>query len=258
MHQFLIQAQSISRFLEPCRVNVIVNEVYFGPWMQWFDQNCKQYFSRHELCILTWQDFFDHPTQQCKHEYDRQQIYKLIFATKTNSDYLILDTKNWFAKTCVLDDFHRQSRPQSVFVNFGNFYIDCCKKYGEYDIRGITTPYPIDIQAAQSLIEHLGVNGLRDLFNEFSIAPWSGTGASEFVLYDVYAQSIGLEQDPGQYVEYNAIFELESNVKLGKLMIQQWLKQLEVPTVKMLTMRQQLFNMLTPELVTDLTKFLEN
>ena len=101
--QFLVQCKSINLYLNPCQLAVIINEADAKSWMSWFDLHCRPLLAKHNLTVYTRQDF-SLDINQCD-GWISQQILKLAYAYRTTGRYVILDSKNWFVKTCNWDDF---------------------------------------------------------------------------------------------------------------------------------------------------------
>jgi hypothetical protein len=96
--QMMLQAQSIEKFLEPCRHWVIVNDktIDKDSWVN----SLSQFYKNHELKLLfpNWNMFQGSG-------YQKQQCYKLWISQLINDDYLILDSKNFFVKTASVNDW---------------------------------------------------------------------------------------------------------------------------------------------------------
>lgn len=107
--QMLFQAESIQKFLEPCDHYVIVNEDK-PDLLRWYT-NLKQYYTKHKLILLNRIDYdydnflTDIPLNKISIGWNLQQLQKLLFAYKTEEDYLILDSKNIFVKPSSLDEY---------------------------------------------------------------------------------------------------------------------------------------------------------
>jgi len=98
----LLQAESIQKFVEPCIHWVIINE-YDDIDIDYWDSKLSPYYAKHQLVILTPNDFLVKPINQ--REWHSQQFYKLYISTYINDDYLILDTKSFFIKPVILKDW---------------------------------------------------------------------------------------------------------------------------------------------------------
>ena len=106
-HEMLLQAESIGKYLEPCTHVVIINdnmndsttEVDINFWYKWL----IPYYKNHTLLIYP-----AHGTH-CHGGWYTQQLHKLLIAHsyyyESNSDYLLLDSKNFFVKPAKLEDF---------------------------------------------------------------------------------------------------------------------------------------------------------
>jgi hypothetical protein len=197
--QFLLQIRSIGKFLEPCNLCVIINEHDPQRWLCWFKENCEQRLDRHHVKIMTREDFNDIiPCQSLDDKVSgwiSQQIYKLLFSLKVNDPYLVLDSKNWFIKDSKLVDFQQRTRVGiSTNPGFVNFYDRCLEQFEmpkDTMYRPIITPYAIDPAIVRSMLDKF--QGAKNFFDWFT----SDKIASEFMAYDLFAQSLGLEQDSG-------------------------------------------------------------
>lgn len=196
---FLIQCKSMGKFLDPCTINIVINETHSQSWIAWFTNNCKKYLANHLVTIYTHEDFFDdldfsivHKTQE---GWVTQQIFKLAFALKTSSEYMVLDSKNWFVrKTNLLEIYPRLRRWKDHNYTFNKFVDSCNANFNlaeETAYRPAITPYKFNPDIVKKLfLTFGGVNKFMSWFVSFR-------DPSEFIVYDLYAQSIGQEQDSG-------------------------------------------------------------
>jgi hypothetical protein len=189
--QFLVQCKSIYTYLEPCQINVVINERDSGDWLTWFNIECRPYFVNHTLVLYTFDDF--NSPYIGNDGYASQQSIKLLFSYKTDEEYITLDTKNWFVKPINLNEIPRQGRGPNLInkERFNQFYLKCLEKFGDNDIRHIETPYIINPTIGRKLIESFKDESFLKWFTDFDKHP------SEYMCYDMFAQSIGEEQDPG-------------------------------------------------------------
>lgn len=100
----LLQAESIQKFLAPCKHYVVINEekVNIEAWRNYL----SPYYDRHELILLSQRDLFinDDPKLGGTHT---QQVCKLEISKLIRDDYLILDTKNFFIKPTSIKEWKR-------------------------------------------------------------------------------------------------------------------------------------------------------
>lgn len=103
-HMMLLQAESIQKFLAPCKHYVVINEekVNLEAWRNYL----SPYYDRHELILLSQRDLFinDDPKLGGTHT---QQVCKLEISKLIRDDYLILDTKNFFIKPTSIKEWKR-------------------------------------------------------------------------------------------------------------------------------------------------------
>jgi len=99
----VLQAESIQKFLAPCKHWVIVNEfnVNIDAWRELL----APYYINHELEIVALNQLFVADIPIIGEQ--RQQICKLEIARLIKDDYLILDTKNFFIKPASLNEWDR-------------------------------------------------------------------------------------------------------------------------------------------------------
>lgn len=191
--QFLVQAKSIHRYLNPSDITIVLNEI--GDQQlnlkTWFYHNCIQYYINHNLNIMFPEDF----NLSIGDGYIRQQLIKLLFFQHTEKkEYCILDSKNWLSKNINLSEFRNKSRieldPRSMDL-FQDFFIDVkilLKKNSVASgdkITPIETPYVIDSMNCKQLIKD-NFKTIGNFIKWFSSFP----RPSEFLLYDLYLQSV--------------------------------------------------------------------
>jgi len=152
--QMLLQAESIQRFLNPCKHVIIINESVpdIDFWYRWL----KPYYTNHELVIIPRIDYA-YPsgsigTRTNYGEIDAvssgwrsQQLQKMLLAYKYEDDYLLLDSKNFFIKPTDLSEWDI-SIGSGSFIRFGADIHFCgtFKKYSELfekDIEYYTGPF---------------------------------------------------------------------------------------------------------------------
>lgn len=206
--QFLIQCKSIYTYLEPCQISIVINEIDSNDWLAWFNLECRPYFSKHELVLYTLDDF--NMPYIGRDGYARQQSIKLLFSYKTNNEYVTLDSKHWFVKPIDLEEIPRQGRSTNLInkERFNQFYLKCLERFGDHDIRHIETPYIINPAVVKKLVDSFEDNGFLKWFTDFEKHP------SEFMCYDMFAQSIGEEQDPGVPYLYGTTVWVEEELHL--------------------------------------------
>lgn len=157
-HEMLLQAQSIEKYLEPCTHVVIINEnindstieVDINFWYKWL----IPYYKNHTLLI--------YPAQGIKHNsmynayysgWHTQQLHKLLIAYgdyyESDSDYLLLDSKNFFVKPAKLEDFKDVlgsglvARHQNPFPEANQQYASLFNTQPLTDFLETSTPFVI-------------------------------------------------------------------------------------------------------------------
>lgn len=197
--QFLLQCKSIGKFLSPCKVTIIINQYPAVEWQEWFDNHCRIHLLKHEVCVLTYEDFlpdFSFVLSRGIDGWVTQQILKLAFALKTEQDYLVLDSKNWFVRSCNLNDFTKRTRKASDHnPNFNPIHQDCCQRWSldtATSYRPAITPYHINPDTVKRLFKDFGgIDNFMSWFVKFK-------NPSEFIVYDLFAQCIGRESFTGE------------------------------------------------------------
>lgn len=196
--QFLLQCRSIGKFLEPCKVAIIINEFKPQSWLQWYKENCEQHLQYHQVTVSQHEDFY----HLCNfylipnnNGWKSQQAFKMLHAFNTNEDYLVLDSKNWFVKPTRLQDIVPRERRWKDHNYIWNAVVDASvARFNlpeETAYRPAITPYRFEYNVVRNLIGSFGsVNNFLSWFMKFK-------NPSEFVVYDLYAQSIGAESEPG-------------------------------------------------------------
>jgi hypothetical protein len=214
--QMLLQAESIQRFLNPCKHIIIINEEIpdINFWYRWL----SPYYTNHELVIIpridisdiyshylthyltqtNWVDigskYFQH-AGNVHEEYKGwilQQIQKLLLAYKYQDDYLLLDSKNFFIKNTDINEWENVvgSNKFSTYES-DKFYGKTYKRYEELFSKKIKhylspcTPFKIK---KKSLVSKCSI---FDLWSKFS---YPGTGSpravpSEFIFYSFFVET---------------------------------------------------------------------
>jgi hypothetical protein len=189
--QFLIQCKSIYTYLAPCSINIVINEKEPSKWILWFNSECARYFVNHKLVLYTLEDF--NYLNIGSKGYVTQQSIKLMFSYKTDNEYTILDTKNWFIKVTNINEIPKQGYSSNLNnkERFNTFYLKCVDQFGDQDmIRHIETPYIFNPSIVKQLVNKFGdEEQFLKWFTDILVTP------SEFMCYNMFAQSIHLEQD---------------------------------------------------------------
>lgn len=209
--QFQVQCWSFCKYLSHTTINIIVNELDAEPWMAWYKTNCKKYLWRHCVCVYTLKDFpeflqFAKKTVLASFGgggWKTQQALKLLFSVKTNKKYVVLDSKNWLVQNAKVQDLTAHCRRGS-HDPFHEFVQQCYHKFCFQEpqlYRPPHTPFWIEPNVAKSMFEFFG--------NEMNTCIWlmKTQTPSEFIMYDLYASSRGLDQpDSGTYQDYSKTY----------------------------------------------------
>jgi hypothetical protein len=107
--QLLLQAESIQKFVEPCKHVILVNQD--NPDIDFYYRWLKPYYTKHELVVIPKIDYY-YPVKGLQNstallgsalEWRIQQLQKLLLAYEFDEDYLLLDSKNFFVKPTKLE-----------------------------------------------------------------------------------------------------------------------------------------------------------
>lgn len=121
-----LQAQSIQKYLEPCEHYVIVNED--DPNIIYWHKELKKYYTTHELILLPRLPYnyerFLKPYDKGKSNqgYYLQQLLKLLFAYFIDTNYLILDSKNFFIKQTSLKQYENYTANRGITIDENTKY----------------------------------------------------------------------------------------------------------------------------------------
>lgn len=248
--QFQIQCWSIGKYLEPCDLHIVINELDPTDWPEWFAANCRLYLNNHNVKVWTYEDFMDdiflfHPNMT--KGWLSQQLFKLAFACKTQDPYIILDSKNWFVKNTKLSDLPKRPRETlSTIPDFNKFIYACLEKFNLSYVycRGLITPYHFTPGIVLKMFEHFGgQDAFNNWFLEFS-AP------SEFIVYDLFAQYAKLDSDAGTLVDNYRYFwytDLVLDLEKFKLAVIE-------PGVKMVSVHSPLLKTIDPQAIESVLK----
>jgi hypothetical protein len=187
----VLQAESISLFLNPCTHWVVVNEPTVD--MDLWSAKLAPYYTRHTLRLMTW-DWNSWPyTVQLKSNDDKgyrlQQAIKLIMHEHIQKDYVCLDSKNFFITPTNINQYTDQigsgtymphaslteGNQKSNFISTVTAYSQKLQSSPESGHILATTPFVIsytDLMSVPSLLEII-----RWFYQEESV------NASEFILY---------------------------------------------------------------------------
>ena len=237
--QFLIQCESLGKYLDPVQINIIINEIDPRAWIDWFYKHCADMLAKHSVEVLTWNDFdenfsFENVVLR-KPGWITQQIFKLLFALRTSNNYVVFDTKNWLIQSAKLQDFCKRPRNpigSQIPMCFEKFYLDTLAKIcpGKYlAFRPEITPYIIDPMIVRKMFDSFG--GVHEFQSWFA----SYEAPSEFIVYDIFAQHHGLDNAAGQYSNNTVYYFDELDIDLIS-------KNIQDPNLQMLSVHPKLLD----------------
>ena len=196
--QMLLQAESIQRFLNPCKHVIIINESHpdLDFWIRWL----QPYYTNHELVIIPRIDYA-YPTNSLgtrdryggvdgvSSGWRSQQLQKMLLAYKFEDDYLLLDSKNFFIKPTDINEWE-DSIGSGNFLKYGAEHSLCgtYTKYSELfekDIAYYTkpcTPFKVKREPLVSKCK-VGELGYKLFYPEHHIIP-----ASEGIFYSFFIE----------------------------------------------------------------------
>lgn len=193
--QLLLQAESIQKFLKPCKHVIIINEP--NPDIEFYHRWLDRYYTNHELVLLPRLPY-NYPldehgrNQGSGNGWRIQQLQKLLLAYEYDEDYVLIDTKNFFIKAASLDYYENPNFYGSGFTSgyedgqfskfHGNYKI-YCKLLGMSELPkyGTTngTPYKIHRNLLTNRIS-------KESLGYYLFAPeYNKSTTSEFTLYSL-------------------------------------------------------------------------
>lgn len=186
--QLLLQAESIQKFVEPCRHVIIVNQD--NPDIDFYYRWLKPYYTKHELVIIPKLDYF-YPIKGLQHnlkilgsalEWRIQQLQKLLLAYEFDDDYILLDSKNFFVKPTELmiwKFIYGSGLKHSTSTAFGSDVYRRLLNVTDDTILAPGTPFKIDRELLTNRCK-------KSELGYFLFAPeFEGFSASEFIFYSV-------------------------------------------------------------------------
>ena len=205
---FRIQCLSIERYLlDRCRISIVINETDPTAWMAWFDAEIRPHMAAHQVRVYTWEQFFSAADYsvllQNSDGWLRQQIFKLLFSAKTSVPYLVLDSKNWFMAPTRHGDMRKVMRPPLPTTGYEDLIEQTAKRFG---LTGNetpctpTTPFEFEPRIIEQMIDSCGgPHAFIDWFK--TLRP-----TSEFIVYDLFCMSIGIDRSVTDWWWRNAEF----------------------------------------------------
>jgi hypothetical protein len=139
--QMLLQAESIQRFLNPCKHVIIINESH--PDLDFWNRWLQPYYNNHELVIIP-SIQYSYPSNSlgARDRYGEidsvssgwrsQQLQKMLLAYEYEDDYLLLDSKNFFINPTDIHEWDN-SIGSSSYMGFGaiHHFVGTYTKYSE-------------------------------------------------------------------------------------------------------------------------------
>jgi len=196
--QMLLQAESIERFLNPCKHIIIVNESH--PDLEFWNRWLSPYYKNHELVIRGRIEYSypatsigtrDHygEVDSVSNGWRTQQLQKMLLAYEYDDDYLLLDSKNFFIKPTDLHEWentigsgtYSRFGQLSAFVGTYKNYVNLFGKEIEYCI-GPYTPFKVKREPLVNKCK-IGELGYNLFYPEYRGAP-----ASEGIFYSFFVE----------------------------------------------------------------------
>jgi hypothetical protein len=186
--EMLLQAESISKFLEPCIHWVIINEEHINH--SFWEEHLRPYYKNHQLNII----FPDWNTISCSSSgYTKQQFYKFDISRHIQSSkYLILDSKNFFIRSCKIIDWSNQVGSNWV-MDFGkkNLWYPLIEQYKKIlKMEEKHNNFCMSIHTPFVMEKHI-INkyGIDNILRDFSLT--EGYLYSEFLFYSLISEKFG-------------------------------------------------------------------
>ena len=198
--QMLLQAESIQKFVEPCKHVIIINEDKFDYnfWYRWL----KPYYTNHELVLMgkIKYNYVNYFFGSCKdygiiddeiNGWITQQLQKMLLAYEYEDDYLLLDSKNFFIRPTNINEWDNiigNGTVQSSEVLNGDPFkgtIDVYRKQLGWPIdKFLTALTPFKIKR-EPLVTKCKLSELGYLLYS---TEFNRTLTSEFIFYSFFVQ----------------------------------------------------------------------
>ena len=205
--QMLLQAESIQKFLNPCKHVIIINESY--PDLEFWNRWLKPYYTNHELVIRP-RIQYPYPSSvlgvrdrygaidTTSSGWRTQQLQKMLLAYEYEDDYLLLDSKNFFIRQTDIMEWD-ESIGSGSYMGFGaiHHFVGTYEKYSELfekDIEYYTGPYtPFKIKR-ESLASKCKISelGYKLFYPEHYNVPASEGIFYSFLIEDEINQLVGI------------------------------------------------------------------
>lgn len=180
---FRLQFQTIERFLEPCTINIVLNEEKSKKLKKHIE--CITKDSKHKIVYFNKANVLKSNTF-VGHGYLSQQLCKLL--VPIDGEYVVLDDKDLFVKPTTYKQLVACSYPvmdNHINEGFDMFYDICVKKFG-YTVQPHQpyTPRLINKQVVNKIIEAFKTE--KKLITWFIRTQCHPIVVSEFMLYDFF------------------------------------------------------------------------
>jgi|GEM_PF-5037311 hypothetical protein len=184
---FRLQFRTFEKFLEPCTINIVLNEHNPKRLKKIIESITVN--SRHRIVYFTRYEILEN--YQCG-GYLSQQLCKLLIPI--NSDYVVLDDKDLFIKPTSYEQLlnfypvlYQPDNGSELVNTFNDFYYTCCKKFGKVQINEPMTPRFIKKQVVNNMLEYFkNKKKLIKWFLSHKTIPEQSIMVSEFMLYDFF------------------------------------------------------------------------
>jgi hypothetical protein len=189
---FLYQLKSIEKYVEPCTVNVVINE----PDIELF-KNKVPASQKHTIKVWSQKEILERPAPHFN-GWVTQQLLKLLIPIE--DDYICLDAKDIFLRPTLLVDLKKTPRLRQPDPRTGQpwcrFYTPMIRMlYKYYKIR-VNSKNVYGIQTPR-YIKHAVVKDIPKVWRSKSkfVKWWGQFGMpSEFILYDCMEMCVGLRE----------------------------------------------------------------
>lgn len=213
----ILQAKSISKFLEPCTHYVYINEL--EPELYKWYELLIPYYQRHTLKLRAYE------TNMLKRfdGWNVQQYYKFLCFEEVQDDYLILDSKNFFTQPCSIEEW-KDTVGCGLFWYYDEFAkLEWSKTYDYYSHKFGVQPKKLVKCETPFLIEKRELEKIGNIkkFTEWFVDGFSFGVPSEFMCYSflINDKVIEAKTDRKHYTFWERIkdFSLtpEYNIKLS-------------------------------------------
>ena len=217
--KFEMLCRSIKFYLEPCKIMIVYNGVdtEYKHWIRWLNKLKRKLLYRFDViehpASKFWPTRFvkDFDIEDLDHGWISQQMLKILVADYIGTtDYLILDSKNFFFKPCNIANIKSSRSHGNWTTPFQDVWTEkCCKTLDliypgrSLKLRANVTPYIFKTDVAKQLINYLG--GPLEFHTWFlENGPMAkGCEPAEFILYELF--EVKVNQRDAEYVGSNGV-----------------------------------------------------